>query len=239
MPTEKLCEAEKSSEADNDKDEVWLSRYSSIFASAQQKGDLKYLTMSGKEGKRQYEWLVRQKRDVNLSPQKKHQLELLNEFGLKDIGKTQDEKWEVNYNKLLQYKQGHASCILSKKEALGNDELWKLFCWIQAQRRSWRKGTLSFDRHERLLQIGFEFERIKQYQKKSRFTQTQDAKWMEKFKAIKEICENHGNFNNAKHSNAYAPFAGWVHEQRFAFSRGVIAEHRKNLLDEIGFQWNP
>lgn len=67
-----------------------------------------------------------------------------------------------------------------------------------------------------------------------------DTSWMNKYSAAKLYFEEHGNLEvPAKYVNADGMKLGmWIRTQRATQKNGILAPHRKKLLDEIGMVWN-
>ena len=50
--------------------------------------------------------------------------------------------------------------------------------------------------------------------------------------------EKFGVCNVSQLNNDYKKIGRWVNDQRLNYSRGKLLEHRKELLEELGFIWN-
>jgi hypothetical protein len=73
------------------------------------------------------------------------------------------------FDKMIEHKKANFKIARKDKDNQ------KLFDWIARQRREERDGTLSPERKERLVEVGFEFRRTKQPCKTTRFTLQQDV----------------------------------------------------------------
>lgn len=136
-------------------------------------------------------------------------------------GYSVEDRWEVMFQALLQYKQGHGDCLVPQrwKESRG------LADWVSSQRSAYSRGQLAPDRVRRLDEIGFEWDPI-------------GTRWEEMFQRLVEFKKEHGHTNVLQRSPKYAELATWVRNQRAAktHNRPIIAARGKRL-DEIGFVW--
>jgi hypothetical protein len=136
-----------------------------------------------------------------------------------------ERQWKKMYTELERYKrrEGHVR-IPVNTSSLGQ--------WVKTQRKLYDDGRLLEHREAKLESIGF----IWRLREKTKLdTTTWDEKWMKKYEALKEFHEEHGHANvrrKEEHS-----LGRWVNRQRMLFSKDKLRQYRKDLLDEIGFEW--
>ena len=63
------------------------------------------------------------------------------------------ELWENRFSELVRFKEKHGHCNVPP----GWSEFPKLGNWVNTQRASYRRGSLTEERHRRLEKIGFRF----------------------------------------------------------------------------------
>jgi hypothetical protein len=112
-----------------------------------------------------------------------------------------------------------------------------LFDWIARQRREERDGTLSSERKERLVAVGFEFRRIKQPCKTTRFTLQQDKNWDELYAKLCDFRKEHCHCNVSYNDENNKALSKWVSKQRVNNRKMTIGDRRKQRLDELNFTW--
>jgi hypothetical protein len=137
-----------------------------------------------------------------------------------------ERQWLEMFSELEQYKlvEGHV-IVPTQTSSLGT--------WVSKQRKLYHDGRLLEHREAKLASIGFIW-RLVEYGERD--TTTWDKRWMKKYEALKEFQEEHGHAN--------VPVMGgslgrWVRNQRTLFLNAELREDRKELLDEIGFEWEP
>ena len=143
----------------------------------------------------------------------------LDKLGFKwSISVYNDEHWEEMFNELVlfakEYK--HANVPRSYKNK-------KLATWVQTQRKY--KDTMSTERKERLLSVGFEFEIGKKRNEKN---------WEEMFNQLLEFKEEFKHVNvSSRYKNK--KLANWVNSQRKSYKAGKLSTDRYERLIKIGF----
>jgi hypothetical protein len=162
---------------------------------------------------------------------------LLKEYWYKEeAAAAQDENvWNEFFEKLMEYKRVDGRFVFAKND---NDSR-KLYDWIARQRKQERHGTLSPDRRERLVEVGFEFRRIKLPYKKTRFTEQQEKKWDELYAKLCDFYEKHGHCIVTYNDENNDALAKWVSLQRVNYRKGfLMSETRQQRLDELNFTWS-
>ena len=135
----------------------------------------------------------------------------------------------------MEHKRVH---FVIAKEGQGQPEVVRLDC-VSAQYRQNRDGRLSPERRERLVEVGFEFQRIKQPCKKTRFIVQLEKKWDELYAKLCAFRQEHGHCHcnvsyNDKNKEALAK---WVSKQRVSNRRMLNSGTRQQRLDELNLTW--
>ena len=101
---------------------------------------------------------------------------ILNVYGYEvdsDRADKREKVWTAFFNQLVEFKKVHGRLVVSKQDYDNR----KLYSWVTQQRKAYRQGSLPAERKSKLVEIGFIFQRIQPYQKKTRFTERQEEKW--------------------------------------------------------------
>uniref|UniRef100_A0A061R109 Helicase n=1 Tax=Tetraselmis sp. GSL018 TaxID=582737 RepID=A0A061R109_9CHLO len=131
--------------------------------------------------------------------------------------------WRESYVRLSLYKERHGDCLVPGNYAADTS----LAMWVKYQREAKKRGRLSPMQIQLLEQLGFQWE------------QAQHKQWSDKFEKLKVYKQTYGDCN-VPYSFAEDPALGmWVKYQRDARRRGRLNRQHQELLDSIGFQWEP
>ena len=135
------------------------------------------------------------------------------------------ESWNSWFGKLQAFKDqfGHCNVTSDWNEVIG------LSGWVSTQRNQNKKGILIHERVRRLHDIGFVFD----YQKIKTF-----ETWMKHYKVLKDYVLEFGH-PNVPRSYLNKKLANWVMTQRTEYSEDQLEENQINLLDKLGFRWDP
>jgi len=129
-------------------------------------------------------------------------------------------KRDEHFQALCAYKKKHCHLDVPYHEPSG------LGKWLRLQQHNYRKGKLSARRIKQLESIGFDWEKdLRGYQ------------WKEKFEKLKQYKERHGHTNIPYW--AKAGMGEWVWRMRTLKRKGRLPQNRIELLDSVGFDWNP
>ena len=130
--------------------------------------------------------------------------------------KNGDELWDLRYRELKEYRDEHGNCNVPAN-------LVPLGKWVQNRRQDYKNGRLSNERIARLEIIGFVWNLEEQW-------------WSERFDELTNYKSVNGDCNvPAKQSS----LGTWVDNQRQSFKKGKLSQERADLLDRIGFSWEP
>ncbi|AIQ94074.1 DEAD/DEAH box helicase [Prochlorococcus sp. MIT 0604] len=138
-------------------------------------------------------------------------IQLLESIGF--IWDIKEEEWQSKFEELKEYKKknGH----LNPPVRFGS-----LGGWVTTQRRIFKEKSMPKDRVKLLNSIGFIWD-------------IKEEEWQRKFEELKEYKKKNGHVNPPK---SFGALGVWVLNQRREKS---ISKDRKDLLDGIGFVWNP
>ncbi|MDB4340663.1 Helicase associated domain protein [Akkermansiaceae bacterium] len=126
--------------------------------------------------------------------------------------------WEINFQKLVAYKEEHGDCLVS---SVG--EYKQLAGWVSKQRD--KKKQQSADRIKRLDDIGFIWDVL-------------THAWELQFRNLVSYQEKHGDCLVSRNYQD-KQLAQWVVTQRETKKNGEISNERIKRLDNLGFSWNP
>ena len=172
------------------------------------------------ENKQLGSWVGTQRKayqDKKLSEGHKKRLE---EIGF--IWDAIEADWEEMFTALKEYKERFGHCNIPSIWA----ENKQLAEWIKAQRKNYRRATLSDDKIKRLEDIGFVWD-------------FPESSWEMKFDALKEYKKNHGNCNVPQGWAENKQLGRWVGRQREAYQDKKLSNDRVRRLKDIGFVWEP
>jgi dsDNA-binding SOS-regulon protein len=133
----------------------------------------------------------------------------------------------------VEYKRVHGLSVVPKTDKAHQ----KLHRWIAHQREVHKQGSLPDERKKKLVEFGFEFQRIEPYAKKMRFTEHQEKKWDEMYAELCSFHEEHGHCIVPYNDENDKALARWVSTQRVVFGNGFMDDSRKQRLNEQNFTW--
>ena len=144
-----------------------------------------------------------------------------------DRTKVWMEAWNNKYSQLLTvFKETKSSHITSSY--VDNT----LYTWVLQQRMKKRNNELSDEQIKRLDDIDFN------WNPEATSSSPDDERWFEMLEQLAHYKEKFGVCNVSQLNNDYKKIGRWVNDQRLNYSRGKLLEHRKELLEELGFIWN-
>ncbi len=168
-------------------------------------------------------WIYKQRENVkrdNLSYEKKEKLKEIN-----FIFDLYEYKWEQNYNSLKQYKQKYGNCLVPQHKR----EFSGLAAWVSNQRARYNKGKLLNNKIDKLNNIGFNWEPIKNI----------EDNWEENYKELINYLNTFGDVNVPIRYKVNGLRLGeWTNTQRRACRRGRMCKERVKKLEDLGFIWN-
>jgi len=148
--------------------------------------------------------------------------EKLNSIGFEweSILNDKSWQWQENYLHLVEFKKKNGHCRVNKRtyKALGE--------WVEVQRVSYRRGSLSEDQIRKLNAIGFEWEEERCWQ---------DISFLDHYLLLVES-KNKNDHCRVKYKNNLRQ---WENSLREAYKRGTLSEDQIRRLNDIGFVWHP
>ena len=128
-------------------------------------------------------------------------------------------EWNKHVNELEEYRKRHGDAHVGFRD--GDPQHLKR--WCRKQRHEYSSGELSKEKKEKLLEIGFEFDE-------------EEAEWMRWYREYQAQRVDSSIVNLTKPEDFY--LINWCAIQRIAKRSRVLPEHRQQLLDNAGFDWN-
>jgi superfamily II DNA or RNA helicase len=127
-----------------------------------------------------------------------------------------ESSWDVNFGKLLKFKEEHGHCNVPKKDKTDP----QFSGWIITQRHFQKIGTLLSSRKKKLDETGFIWD-------------LHNSRWMSFYEDLKAFSAKNGHTLVPTKD----PLRPWVKTQRRFKEVGALSEERIRLLNEIGFTW--
>ena len=141
--------------------------------------------------------------------------------------------WEESYKLAEEYyrKNGHLEILRNYKAVLEDESIVNLGKWINTQRQSYKKGTLSMDRIKLLENIGMKWSiKLK-------------LEWSEIYKLAEEYYRKNGHleipwdYKAVLEDESIVNLGIWINNQRRSYKNGTLLENRIKLLENIGMKW--
>jgi len=129
--------------------------------------------------------------------------------------------WDFYFGLLLEYRSLHGDCYVPR--GYKANEKFNLDNWVQTQRSAINTGSLSRDRLNKLLAIGFD-------------SNPHDSLWDAKFHQLKNYYQVNGNANVGSR-DPQRELARWVVKQRVKFREGRLTDQQVEKLNMIQFQF--
>jgi hypothetical protein len=131
-----------------------------------------------------------------------------------------EQDFENNFRKLKQFCEKNGHCRVKESENL------PLSKWCTRLRFERREGILKVERINRLTQLGFDWQRIK------------ELRWEQQFLRLKQYKKKYGDYN-VPESGQYVPLSAWVRGQRVYYrtKNKLLTPERIARLNNIGFTW--
>ena len=144
--------------------------------------------------------------------------------------------WDMMYELAKKYYEYHGNlkipCSFKTINGYESDENgYNLGVWINTQRLSYKKGTLSEDRIEKLKEIGMIFEDVHK------------DTWNKMYELAKKYYEHYGNLKisrSFKTINGYEAeekgykLGVWITTQKTNYNKSILSENKIKKLEEIG-----
>ena len=194
----------------NTKEQAWQDNYQLLKDFIEKNGHAKVPDADPAIGR----WVRKQRQAKKKGKLPEERIYLLDAVGFN--WDPLDEEWQANYELLKDFieKNGHAK-VPQGDPILGG--------WVGKQRQVKTKGDLSEERIRLLDKIGFIWEPHKQA-------------WHKNYQLLKNFIEKNGH---AKVPDDEPTLGSWVGNQRRARLDDKLPEENRQLLDEVGFIWDP
>jgi hypothetical protein len=137
--------------------------------------------------------------------------------------RLQNEIWHEMFQRLIAYKKQHDSTNVSSSYKADK----KLASWVHSQRICYRKNELSEERINYLESIGFVW---KIYEK---------LPWDEMFQRLVTYKKKFKSTLVPQRYSSDQYLGKWVNSQRTSYNSEKLSVKRINLLESIGFVWDP
>ncbi len=130
-------------------------------------------------------------------------------------------RWEKNFKELVKFMEANGHCEVSKKIE------YKLGCWVQNQRYSYKISKLSSMKIKKLEKISFTWG-------------SDISPWNERFDELIEYQKKHKHLNVSQVDpiEEYRTLGKWLNDQRHFKKKGRLDPEREAKLNEIGIAWS-
>ena len=210
-------------------EQKWEQTYQKVLAFAEVFGHLSFSPTQGDENMlRVAEWLEDQKGQTKLSSQQRLKLQALKKYGY-ELGSSEldrrEDVWNCRFEQLVEFKRETGHLKVPKSYSL------PLQKWVNLQRHLARRGKLSAEREERLLEIGLDFK----IEASRRYSDLHIQKWDEMYRQLIAYKDRYGDCMVPTQNLSFIKLGCWVATQRQ--NKEQMDERRRQLLDDIGFVW--
>jgi hypothetical protein len=129
--------------------------------------------------------------------------------------------WDEMLRQLVKFKAEHKHCNVPQRYQPNLE----LATWVNKQRTTKMRGSLSRDRVRRLNELGFLWAPF-------------ETAWEDMFRQLLAFKKEHGDCNVPQRYRTIPSLASWVNGQRTAKSLGELSLERARRLEKVGFAWN-
>jgi hypothetical protein len=159
-----------------------------------------------------------------------------------------DIEWNAMYCRLLAYERKFGD-VLVPSSYIEDPPLAR---WVRYQRNAYSKLLAKFDCIDtasitiiaetmatRKIPAGIHKARLENLQEKGFIWDSNEASWFEKFQRLLEF-KQHNDSTLVPQKYQKDPSLGqWVTQQRHLRTQNQLEQKRIDILDEVGFEWNP
>ncbi|TKG95102.1 hypothetical protein EYV94_10330 [Puteibacter caeruleilacunae] len=197
----------------------WLTWYNEMVHFVNKNGHAK-IPVKKKFEDPLYGWIKRNRKYYRNGTLDSNKEELLQVLGI-NLGLTRAEtSWNNMYTRLEKYK-----AEMGTVHVVSTDQTKDLYHWLHNQQYKYREGELDIKKVMRLKQLGVKMQ-----------PKTLNS-WEQKFIQLVEFKEKHGDLFIGRAYGASPQLIGFVASQRRA--KNTMSKERKELLNRIGFIWEP
>ena len=127
-----------------------------------------------------------------------------------------EELWNWRYRELKEYRDKHGDCNVPQSQGgLGK--------WVSHRREEFKTGKLSDERIARLESIGIVWD-------------LREQEWLDSFEELTKYKAENSDCNVPRKQGS---LGAWVDNQRTFYKNGKLSQERLDLLESIGFSWEP
>ncbi|EJK45323.1 hypothetical protein THAOC_36066 [Thalassiosira oceanica] len=191
-------------------EELWDWRYRELKEYREKHGDCNVPQSQGPLG----DWVNRQRQRYKRGKLSRERLDLLESIGF--VWEPLDEAWMARFDELVDFKNEHGDCNVP-------DSQGPLGAWVNYQRQCYKEGKMSQERIQFLESIGFVWDQLEQ-------------DWSDRFDELKNYKDENGDCNVPFRLGSLGEWVGW---QRNSYKKGMMSQERVDLLEGIGFVWEP
>ncbi len=176
-------------------------------------------------------WVSRQrqlKRSSMLNPEREI---MLNDIGFK-WRQVKHSSWELHFKRLIEFKSAHGHCDVP----ILYEENPSLGLFTKTMRAKQKSGKLSEDKKAKLDALGFVWQSEIPSVLELMPEKLADS-WKRMFDELVSYREAHGNFDVPVKWEANPQLGMWTAAQRSLGKSGRLRPDRKQMLDEIEFDW--
>ena len=209
-------------------EETWRKWYQELEAYVREQGDANVPRRHSNTKLASWVWIQRQRRKGtykaggSIDHMTDEEAMLLEKLGFRwDVRSAASERrWTKAFEKLSAFKAKHGHCDIDETVEQG------LANWCATQRAARSSGQIAANRLVLLDGIGFKWVR-----------DSPEQKWHQMYDSLKHYRGVHGHSNVPSKWRENPKLANWVASQRQFRKRGMIADNRVQLLDDLGFVW--
>ncbi|MDA7499163.1 Helicase associated domain protein [Akkermansiaceae bacterium] len=162
-------------------------------------------------------WVSRQRVNRKNGKLRHDRFKILDQLGF--IWNSADAKWEIQFQKLVEYRKDNGDCLVPNSF---KDE--KFARWINTQRRDKKRGKLDPNRIKRLDELDFSWN-------------PDFETWLRHYQTLAAYREEYGRCAALKEDVEDKALYNWILMQRSKKRAGTLNPDREKLLDKIGFVW--
>ena len=191
-------------------EELWDWRYRELKQYRDEHGDCNVPESQGGLGK----WVSRRRGEFKAGKLSDERIARLDSIGF--VWDMLEQEWLDRFNELTDYKAENGDCNVPQcQDSLGR--------WVSSRREEFKAGKLSDERIARLDSIGFAWD-------------LNEQEWLDRLDELTNYKAARGDCNVPMSQGSLGE---WVGNQRQSYKKGRMSQERVDLLESIGFGWEP